>query len=145
MKPRYSIWDAVSTALALAVRAIEEVRALAQRPPVPGPPGKDGLGFDDFILEYDGERGLTFRFICGAETKEYKFRLPIPLDRGIWRDGQKCETADVVGYGGSAWIATRDTEEKPDMGAKDWRLLVKKGRDGKDGVVRGPQGPVKLG
>lgn len=108
--------------------------------------GKDGLGFEDMTAEYDGERTVTLRFACGESAKELTLKMPIPIDRGIWRDGQICETADVVGFGGSAWIAVRDTAEKPDMGAKDWRLLVKKGRDGKDGTVRhiGPPEPVKL-
>jgi hypothetical protein len=47
--PRYSLWQAVSTALALGSRAIEEVRALAREPGPPGEkgergnPGRDGL------------------------------------------------------------------------------------------------------
>lgn len=111
-----------------------------------GSDGRDGFGFDDLTFEYDGDRAAVLRFVRGEHVKQFDIRLPIPIDRGIYREGQEYEQGDVVGFGGSAWSALRKTAEKPDLGAKDWRLLVKKGRDGKDGTVRhvGPPEPVKL-
>lgn len=144
-QPKYTIWQSISAAINLSLRAIEEVRALASRPPVPGPAGKDGLGFDKLSMEYDGERTFTFVFRNGSDEIRHPFKVAgLPLDKGIWRQG-KYEKSDTVTFSGRAFIANVDTEEKPDIGAKDWRLMANRGRDGKDGVVRGPQGPVKLG
>lgn len=135
--PRYSLWQAVSTALAVASRAIEEVRALAREPGPPGEkgergnPGRDGFGFDDLSVHYDGERGVTFRFARGEEVKEFSLDLPIVLDRGVWREGA-FKKGDGVTWGGSFFIAQEDTSDKPET-SKSWRLAVKRGRDGRDG------------
>jgi hypothetical protein len=54
------------------------------------------------------------------------------IDRGVFKDGTEYDKGDGVTWGGSFWIAQRDTQSKPDAGNGDWRLAVKKGRDGKD-------------
>lgn len=109
-----------------------------------GEPGKDGADFSDASLDYDGERSLTIRGKGGEITK----RLPIPIDRGYWREGMACEKADVVTEKGNAWIALRDTKAKPCQANKDdWRMLARGGRDGIDGRNGrdlGPAPPVKL-
>lgn len=107
--------------------------------------GKDGADFTDTTFEYDGERGLIIRGKGGEITK----RLPIPMDRGYYRDGMPpIEKGDVVTHDGNAWIALRNTKERPSHEAKDdWRLMVRKGRDG-ESVIRkvpsGPELPIKL-
>lgn|GEM_PF-5586328 len=53
-------------------------------------------------------------------------------DRGAFRDGQTYELGDGVSHAGSYWLAQTATTERPGEGSKDWRLAVKKGRDGKD-------------
>lgn len=61
------------------------------------------------------------------------FRIPMVIDKGVWRDGPH-EKGDHVSWDGSGWIAQRDTTDKP--GTSDaWRLSTKRGRDGK---VSGP-------
>jgi integrin beta 3 len=128
------------------MRALEEVRALARLPGprgADGPPGKDGLGFDDMSVAYDGERSFTLQFKRGKELREFPFKVPLLIDRGVWREG-RYERGDVVTFGGSAFIAQEDTDEKPETG-KAWRLAVKSGRNGKPGVNgekgdRGPEG-----
>jgi hypothetical protein len=95
----------------------------------PGTNGKDGLGFDDLAVDYDGERGFVLRFQRGAEVKEFGFTLPLVLDRGVWRE-RAYSKGDGVTWAGSFWIAQRDTEAKPDAGDSSWRLSVKRGRDG---------------
>jgi hypothetical protein len=63
-----------------------------------------------------------------------KIRLPIPIDRGVFRLGENYEKGDIVSYAGSGWIAQKDNPEgKPDESNGAWRLFVKRGRDGKDG------------
>lgn len=105
-----------------------------------GKDGADGLGFDDMEMDYDGERTFTFKFQKGERVVERKFVAPVMLDRGVYRPGT-FEKGDSVTYGGSIWIAQKETNAKP--GQDDsWRLAVKKGRDGSDGTVKATQ-PVK--
>lgn len=94
----------------------------------PGKDGKDGADFTDVEFDYDGERTLIIR----GKGGEIKKRLPIPIDRGYWKKGAY-EKGDIVTEGGTAYIALKDTSEKPDLSSADWRILARKGRDGKDG------------
>lgn len=111
----------------------------------PGAPGKDGADFTDAELDYDGERGLIIR----GKGSEIVKRMPIPIDRGYWREGMKAEKGDVLTHDGSAWIALKDTDTKPCReSSADWRMMARKGRDGAPGPAgkeyRPPE-PVKLG
>lgn len=99
----------------------------------PGQDGRDGLGFDDLAVEYDGEKTITLKMQRGDVVKEASIVLPINIDRGIFKEGQNYTAGDSVTWGGSYWIAQRDTGAKPDSADSGWRLAVKKGRDGKDG------------
>jgi hypothetical protein len=144
--PKYTIWEAVNVAISASMRALEEIRTLAR---TPGPRGVDGLGFDDLQVIHDGERGFTFRMTRGDQVKEFTFKVPIVLDRSVYKDDREVpyEKGDGVTFGGSFWIAQKDAPEgKPQDGSKDWRLAVKRGRNGADGIVKTipPQGPVKL-
>lgn len=108
--------------------------------------GRDGVGFDDMDVLYDGERTITLKFTRGDYVKESSFKMPIVLERGVYREGQEYDKGDGVTSGGSFWIAQKDKPEgSPRDGSKDWRLSVKRGRNGADGVARPPtpQGPVK--
>ena len=99
--------------------------------PVPGKDGLDGLGFDDMQVIHDGERGFTLRFARGERVREMAFTIPCVLDRGVYKDGTQYAQGDGTTWAGSYWIAQATTKEKPGTGA-DWRLAVKRGRDGKD-------------
>lgn len=55
----------------------------------------------------------------------------VPEDRGVWREGEY-EKGDSVTFGGSVFIAQRDTNDRPET-SDSWRLAVKRGRDGRDG------------
>lgn len=108
-----------------------------------GEKGNDGADFSDVEFDYDGERGLIIRGKGGEIVK----RLPIPIDRGYWRQGMKAEKSDVYTEDGSAWIALKDTTTKPNRESGDWRMLVRKGRDGEQGPAGKeyvPPQPVKL-
>lgn len=109
-----------------------------------GKDGKDGLGFEDMSADFDGERTVTLRFSRGDVVKEFSFAVPIPIDCGIYREGEVYAKGAGVTYGGSFWICQRDAPEgKPDAGNGSWRLVTKKGRDGKDGQPgkQGDPGP----
>lgn len=120
-------------------RAVEKI-------PVPKD-GADGLGFDDMTVLHDGERSFTLRFVRGEQVKEFPFVLPIVIDRGYHKDGNSYAQGDGVTHGGSYWIAQKATQEKPEIGNSDWRLAVKKGRDGKNysPPVDAPRLPLKVG
>jgi hypothetical protein len=92
--------------------------------------GRDGFGFDDLEFEHDGERGFTLKFVRGDQVKSFGFRVPVTIYRDVWREGAY-EKGDAVTWGGSLWIAQKDTDAKPDSG-DGWRLAVKRGRDAKD-------------
>jgi hypothetical protein len=89
--------------------------------------------------------GYTLRFVRGEQVKEFAYRMPVPIDRGVWTE-RAYERGDEVSWGGSVWRAQRDNPGKPGDGADNgWRLAVKKGRDGRDGKngapgERGPEG-----
>lgn len=106
-----------------------------------GSPGKDGADFTDADFDWDGERTIVIRG-KGAEIRK---TLPVPLDRGYYRDGMSAEKGDILTHNGSAWIALRETKSKPCYENKeDWRLFARRGQDGKDGVMPVSSDPVKL-
>jgi hypothetical protein len=103
--------------------------------------GKDGADFTECEIDYDGERTITIRSGAATITKT----VPIPLDRGYYREGMASEKGDIVTHDGNAWIAQRDTKAKPCRESADWRMLARRGRDGRDGIDAKPApGPVKL-
>lgn len=99
----------------------------------PGDNGKDGFGFDDLDVIQDGERGITLRFAHGEIVKDFSLKFPVLIDRGVYQQGGKYEKGDGVTYGGSLWIAQKDTPDNKPGSGTDWRLAVKRGKDGKDG------------
>lgn len=95
-----------------------------------GENGKNGADFTEVEFDYDGERSLIIRGKGGEIVK----RLPIPIDRGYWSEGKSFEHGDVTTHDGTVFIALRDTKAKPcKENAEDWRIMCRKGRDGKDG------------
>lgn len=112
----------------------------------PGDPGVDGLGFDDLDVTYDGEKTVSLKYSQDERVKEFTFVMPIVIDRGVYREGGEYKAGDAVTWGGSLWIAQKNTGAKPDAG-DDWRLSVKRGRDGKDGTMREAKAaqPVRVG
>lgn len=62
--------------------------------------------------------------------------MPVPLYRDLWMEGKAYEAGDMVTWGGSMWIAMKDTTAKPDLPTAEsraWKLCVKRGKDGKQG------------
>lgn len=101
-----------------------------------GEPGKngidglDGVGFDDMTCDIRDD-GVYLMWEKGEVIKEA--RLPVPIDRGVWKEGSTYKRGECVTWGGSLFIAQEDTSDKPETG-KSWRMAVKRGRDGKDKV-----------
>lgn len=93
--------------------ARERLAALEARPSIPGPTGEAGPPGKDGI---DGRPGLTYQ--------------------GVYQDGKAYELGDVTTWAGSTWHCNEATETKPGDGSKAWTLMVKRGRDGKDGGAK---------
>lgn len=106
---------------------------------VQGPPGEkgaDGLNGRDGTLEqlkavWDGERTLMLCFKNGDPIEGGVITFDIPLHRGVYLAGKAYDRADQVTWGGSIWMANERTVTKPGE-SKEWTLVVKRGRDGKD-------------
>lgn len=111
----------------------------------PGKDGVDGLGIRDFEVLHDGGRIFTLRWSDGERTEERSFTVPAVLDCGVWVE-REYEKGDAVSFAGSIFIAQQKTKTKPETGT-EWRLAVKRGRDGKDLRDAGPakpQEPLRL-
>lgn len=110
-----------------------------------GKDGRDGFGLDDFAISTeDGGRTFVMTFQRAEQIIRRECKTDIVLDRGVWRQGDYAK-GDGVTLNGSFWIAQKDTATKPETPDCDWRLAVKRGRDGKDGKpgdkgVPGPEG-----
>ena len=117
---------------------------------LPGLAGKDGAnginGADGFSLEdFDvslGEDGrtLSFKFTRGELVKERQIKMAWPLDKGIYRPEAVYDKGDCVTLGGSQFSAQKDAPAGKPGESDDWRLAVKRGRDGKDGKAIGTGG-----
>lgn len=95
-----------------------------------GKDGLDGVGFDDMSCEVRDD-GVYLVWEKGDLVKEA--RLPVPIYRGVFKDGQVYRKGDTTTWGGSLWHCDADqTDDKPDGGTKSWTLAAKRGRDGKD-------------
>jgi hypothetical protein len=119
---------------------------------VPGPPGKDGkdgkdgtdgFGFDDLTIEQLDERTAVYKGTKDDRVREFgRFKSHAMIQRGVWLEGKSYERGDVVTWGGSQWHANEDTATKPGEDAKAWTLVVKRGRDGRDGKDAAAPPPV---
>lgn len=70
--------------------------------------------------------------LSGGDKVEKVFALPIVLDRGVYQPETAYAKGDGVTWAGSWWIAQVDAPtDKPGI-SEQWRLAVKRGRDGKD-------------
>lgn len=102
-----------------------------------GERGPAGFALADFDTEFrHADKTLVLKFAAGDTLETHEIFLPYVRDVGVWKEGAAYLEGDGVTWGGSFWTAQKDTTAKPD-GSDDWRLAVKRGRDGKD--FAGPQ------
>ncbi len=101
------------------------------QPGAPGRDGADGIGFDDLSIEHIGDRTIQLSMGRGERWRKATVELPVILDRGVWKAGDY-SAGDAVTFRGSLWICQRKTDKSPSDAPDDWRLAVKRGRDGKD-------------
>lgn len=112
--------------------------------PKDGVDGRDALDIEDFDLSL-GEDGrtVTASLKRGETVIEKSIKLATILDRGVYKSGQEYEKGDGVTYGGCFWICQKDGAGTPGSG-DDWRLSVKRGRDGRESVKLIKQDKVKV-
>lgn len=90
-----------------------------------GKDGSDGLGIDDFDVDYDGERTFTMKWANGERVVAKSFKVPVTLYREVYKTSTTYERGDSVTYGGALWIATKDAPTTPGTADSGWRLSVK--------------------
>jgi len=137
----------------------ERLAVVETRAPVPGPAGAngvdghdglhgkdgaDGLGFTDLAVDFDGDRTVALRFDRDGVSKVFPIVLPFLRYQGVFQDGKAYSPGDTVTWAGSTWHANDATTTKPGDGSKAWTLIVKRGRDGKDGLDAPGALPVVL-
>ncbi|HGJ9204427.1 TPA: hypothetical protein ACLESY_001998 [Pseudomonas aeruginosa] len=95
--------------------------------------GRDALSVESFdmVMGEDG-RTVTVKLQAGDTVIEKSVKVPAIIDRGVFSAEKSYEQGDGTTYGGCYWIAQKDAPEGAPGGSADWRLAVKKGRDGKD-------------
>lgn len=126
LEPLYSSW-----ALDFEKRAQELLQRAIDRMPKPKD-GADGLSFADLDVEMLAD-GRTLRFFAEADGRkvEKTVRLDHVVDRGVHKEEGDYLKGDGVTWGGSFWIAQKDAPKgRPGQYNRDWRLAVKRGRDG---------------
>ncbi|HEJ2268273.1 TPA: hypothetical protein SLW25_001598 [Pseudomonas aeruginosa] len=113
-------------------QARETFDKAADRMPIPKD-GRDALPLEcfDLALGEDG-RTVTVKMQAGDIVVEKSVRIASVIDRGVFSAEKSYEQGDGTTYGGCYWIAQKDAPEGVPGGSSDWRLAVKKGRDGKD-------------
>ncbi len=113
-------------------QARETFDKAADRMPIPKD-GRDALPLESFDLAL-GEDGrtVTVKMQAGDALLEKSVKIASVIDRGVFSAEKSYEKGDGTTYGGCYWIAQKDAPEGVPGGSADWRLAVKKGRDGKD-------------
>ncbi|MCS8058073.1 hypothetical protein N0406_03560 [Pseudomonas aeruginosa] len=111
--------------------------------------GRDALSVESFdmVMGEDG-RTVTVKLQAGDVVVEKSVKIASVIDRGVFSAEKSYEQGDGTTYGGCYWIAQKDAPAGVPGGSDDWRLAVKKGRDGKDlrdnASRRNPNDPVKI-
>jgi hypothetical protein len=97
-----------------------------------GPAGADGLGFDEYRVEYDGERTFKHVWQRGDRREERAFSLPVVIYRGVFVSGRLYEPGDMVTVNGSVFHCNTASLRVPGDGSADWTLAVKRGKDDRE-------------
>jgi hypothetical protein len=100
-----------------------------------GKDGRDAIELEDFNIELsDDLRTIKMSLIKGDSVIEKTLKIPCLLDKGVYKSENTYEKGDGVTYGGSFWICQKDGADGKPSSSDDWRLAVKKGRDGRETV-----------
>lgn len=157
--PKYTAWEAINAALAVGMRALEEVRTIARIPGKDGERGKDGppgklprvdewkdrVYYESEVVTLDGAVYQSLKDTGRAPPHE-DWRCIVRAGR----DGRSLDIKStyvatseyrelaVVILNGASFVAKRD-DPGPCPG-DGWQLMASQGKQGKPGE-RGGQGP----
>lgn len=149
--PKYAIVEAINVAIATAVRALEEVRALAR---TPAPPSKlpqlrlwssDAIHYEGDVVCHNGSTYQAGRdtakepphgdWVCLASAGREGNGFSL---RGTWEAAGEYNYLDVVQLNGASFAARKDSPGPcPGDG---WQMIATQGKTGRPGD-RGQQGP----
>lgn len=92
-------------------------------------------GIESISIDQVSER--SFKSVVtysSGSVLEKSFSIPAILDKGVYSDTGTYEKGDGVTYAGSYWIVQKDSPEGKPGSSDDFRLAVKRGRDGREVV-----------
>lgn len=91
-------------------------------------------GIAGFAFEQTDERNLTLTAtLSDGSQVQHAVKFTHPIDRGVYTADGLYLKGDGVTWGGS-WFVAQDDHPTDKPGTSDqWRLAVKRGRDGRDG------------
>lgn len=94
----------------------------------------NGVAAEAEELSEDGRTYKRTTLYTNGEQFVREFKSEAIMDRGVYKPDVTYQKGDVVTWGGSSYIANCETDVKPDSieGRTAWRLMAKRGRDGKD-------------
>ena len=102
------------------------IRAAALVPaPKNGEDGADGVATREEIEELV-ERKLEARY------SEIQVRTIADSYQDVYKHGQTYNRGVLATWDGSLWLSLRDTDRQPGTTDSGWKLVTKKGRDGRD-------------
>ena len=92
-------------------------------------------GIAELSIEQEGERIFKAKStLSSGQATEKQMYIPAQIYKGVWVAGGY-DVGDGVTWGGSQWQCIEPTQDKPgEAGSKGWKLSVKCGRNGKDGI-----------
>lgn len=94
-----------------------------------GRDGRDGFTLDDLSVELKDGRTLLMTLRSDDRTVTREVQLAgLPIYRGIYTAKGAYQDGDLVTYGGSVWLAQKQTSEPPKGPGDAWRLVVKGGK-----------------
>lgn len=108
--------------------------------------GRDAIDIDGFDISLgDDDRTVTVSLKRGDTVIEKSVKIPSIIDRGVYSESESYEKGDGLSFGGSFWIVQKDSPEGRPGVSSDYRLAVKRGRDGKEVVKIDKPETVKVG
>lgn len=105
----------------------------------------EGIAEQHEQMTDEGRMIVRTTVYTSGKTVTARMQTALPIQRGLWKEGTY-QHGDMVTRDGSIWHCERQTTETPGT-SPDWKLTVKRGRDGKDGKPgeRGPEGKPSRG
>jgi len=93
----------------------------------------DGIADETESVLDDGRTIVRRTLYSSGKAFERTIRMPVVLDRGVYKSDIPYQPGDAVTWAGSIWIAQRRDDAvpygKPGTPSSGWRLAVKAGRD----------------